>query len=208
MIAIAIVAVVGITLYFAFGMPGMDHGASSPTEEHDASTSASAVSTTPRLVDPGAFEAAMQDGDSFVVNVHTPYDGEIAGTDAFITFDSIEQSSVELPGDLSTPMLVYCRSGNMSRAAAETLTEMGYIDVVELDGGVGATDCPRPVAPALSTSAPQCVNGQRGHAEQKRTDLRLVGLGLVVSPDGGILVCHAYAGIRPDRADIGPLGWA
>jgi transposase len=40
---------------------------------------------------------------------------------------------------------------------------------------------------------------QRGHAKQKRTDLRLVGLGLVVSVDGGIpLVSHAYRGDRPD----------
>ena len=40
---------------------------------------------------------------------------------------------------------------------------------------------------------------QRGHAKQKRTDLRLIGLGLVVSVDGGIpLVSHAYAGDRPD----------
>jgi transposase len=40
---------------------------------------------------------------------------------------------------------------------------------------------------------------QRGHAKQKRTDLRLVGLGLVVSTDGGIPICsHAYAGNKPD----------
>ncbi len=40
---------------------------------------------------------------------------------------------------------------------------------------------------------------QRGHAKQKRNDLRLVGLGLVVSTDGGIpLVSHAYPGNRPD----------
>ena len=40
---------------------------------------------------------------------------------------------------------------------------------------------------------------QRGHAKQKRTDLRLVGLGLVVSTDGGIpLLSHAYPGNRPD----------
>lgn len=40
---------------------------------------------------------------------------------------------------------------------------------------------------------------QRGHAKQKRADLRLVGLGLVVSVDGGVpLVSHAYAGDRPD----------
>jgi len=40
---------------------------------------------------------------------------------------------------------------------------------------------------------------QRGHAKQKRTDLRLVGLGLVVSTDGGVpLLSHTYAGDRPD----------
>ena len=40
---------------------------------------------------------------------------------------------------------------------------------------------------------------QRGKAKQKRTDLRLVGLALVVTRDGGIpLLSHAYAGDRPD----------
>ena len=40
---------------------------------------------------------------------------------------------------------------------------------------------------------------QRGHAKQKRVDLRLVGLGLVVTRDGGVpVVSHAYAGNRPD----------
>jgi transposase len=47
---------------------------------------------------------------------------------------------------------------------------------------------------------------QRGHAKQKRTDLRLVGLGLVVSTDGGIpLVSHAYAGDRPDVTQFGAI---
>jgi transposase len=40
---------------------------------------------------------------------------------------------------------------------------------------------------------------QRGKAKQKRTDLRLAGLGLVVTRDGGIpLTWHAYPGDRPD----------
>ena len=40
---------------------------------------------------------------------------------------------------------------------------------------------------------------QRGHAKQKRNDLRLVGLGLVVTRDGAIpIVSHTYAGNRPD----------
>jgi len=40
---------------------------------------------------------------------------------------------------------------------------------------------------------------QRGKAKQKRTDLRLVGLALVVTREGGIpLLSHAYPGDRPD----------
>ena len=40
---------------------------------------------------------------------------------------------------------------------------------------------------------------QRGKAKQKRVDLRLVGLALVVTRDGGVpVVSHAYPGDRPD----------
>ena len=40
---------------------------------------------------------------------------------------------------------------------------------------------------------------QRGHSKQKRADLRIVGLGLVVSTDGQVpLVSHAYPGNKPD----------
>jgi transposase len=40
---------------------------------------------------------------------------------------------------------------------------------------------------------------QRGKAKQKRSDLRLVGLGLVVTRDGGVpLLSHAYPGNKPD----------
>ena len=40
---------------------------------------------------------------------------------------------------------------------------------------------------------------QRGKAKQKQADLRLVGLGLVVTRDGGIpLLSHAYPGSKPD----------
>jgi transposase len=40
---------------------------------------------------------------------------------------------------------------------------------------------------------------QRGKAKQKRADLRLVGLGLVITRDGGIpLLSHTYPGNKPD----------
>ena len=51
----------------------------------------------------------------------------------------------------------------------------------------------------IDSANPKAPIAQRGHAKQKRTDLRIVGLGLVVSVDGGIpLVSHAYAGNKPD----------
>ena len=51
----------------------------------------------------------------------------------------------------------------------------------------------------IDTTNDKAPIAQRGKAKQKRTDLRLVGLGLVVTRDGGIpLVSHAYPGNRPD----------
>jgi len=51
----------------------------------------------------------------------------------------------------------------------------------------------------IDTGNDRAPIAQRGHAKQKRTDLRLVGLGLIVSTDHGIpLLSHTYAGNRPD----------
>ncbi len=51
----------------------------------------------------------------------------------------------------------------------------------------------------IDTGNDRAPIAQRGRAKQKRTDLRLVGLGLVVTRDGGVpVVSHAYAGDRPD----------
>ena len=51
----------------------------------------------------------------------------------------------------------------------------------------------------IATGNTNAPIAQRGKAKQKRTDLRLVGLGLVVTRDGGIpLLSHTYPGDRPD----------
>ena len=51
----------------------------------------------------------------------------------------------------------------------------------------------------IGTANEKAPIAQRGKAKQKRSDLRLVGLGLVVTRDGGIpLTWHAYPGDRPD----------
>jgi transposase len=56
-------------------------------------------------------------------------------------------------------------------------------------------------ATCIDTGNDRAPIAQRGHARQKRTDLRLAGLGLVVTRDGGIpLAGHAHPGNRNDVA--------
>jgi transposase len=51
----------------------------------------------------------------------------------------------------------------------------------------------------IDTANGKAPVAQRGKAKQKRTGLRLAGLGLVVTRDGGIpLTWHAYPGDKPD----------
>jgi transposase len=51
----------------------------------------------------------------------------------------------------------------------------------------------------IDTANTQAPIAQRGKAKQKRMDLRLVGLALVVTRDGGVpIISHAYPGDRPD----------
>ncbi|MDH4335543.1 MAG: rhodanese-like domain-containing protein [Chloroflexota bacterium] len=75
--------------------------------------------------------------DFTLVNVHIPYDGEIAPTDLFIPFDQVEDRLAELP-PLGARIVLYCRSGSMSAIAARTLVAAGFTNVWNLDGGMNA----------------------------------------------------------------------
>ncbi len=74
----------------------------------------------------------------FILDVHTPEQQHLAGTDAFIPYDQVAENVNKLPEDKGVPILVYCRSGSMSKIAAEKLVEMGYRKVFDLVGGVQA----------------------------------------------------------------------
>ena len=71
----------------------------------------------------------LQNKDFYFVNVHTPYEGEIEKTDAFIPYNQIVKNLNKLPKDKNSKIVLYCKSGRMSAIAARRLTELGYTDV-------------------------------------------------------------------------------
>jgi rhodanese-related sulfurtransferase len=76
--------------------------------------------------------------DFTLVNVKTPYIGEIDGTDLYIPYDHLAANASALPGNKGARILVYCRSGAESAIAAQTLLDLRYTNVWNLDGGMNA----------------------------------------------------------------------
>lgn len=90
------------------------------------------------LVSPQEFTRLADDKDAFVIDVHTPEQTHIPGTDAVIAYDQIQKNKSQLPEDKSTPILIYCRSGSMSAQASKEIAELGYTNVYDLEGGSDA----------------------------------------------------------------------
>jgi rhodanese-related sulfurtransferase len=83
-------------------------------------------------------QALLENKDFVFVNVHIPFEGDIAGTDLSIPYDEIDRHLAELPGEKDAKIVLYCRSDRMSNIAAETLVGLGYTNVWNLDGGFQA----------------------------------------------------------------------
>jgi rhodanese-related sulfurtransferase len=86
-------------------------------------------------VSPTELRGMMQHQDLELVNTHVPFEGNIPGTDLSIPYDEIGRNLDRLPGE-DARIVLYCRSGNMSAEAAETLVGLGYTDVWDVRGGM------------------------------------------------------------------------
>ena len=90
-----------------------------------------------RTLEVDAFAGEMRWPGSFVVNVHTPDEGGLAGTAAFIDFDDVT-GDARLPAKKRSRILLYCWTGRMSAIAAASLAAHGYTNVADLSGGMVA----------------------------------------------------------------------
>ena len=74
--------------------------------------------------------------DFLLVNVHTPFEGNLSKTDLSIPYDEIGQNLNKLPEDKNAKIVLFCRSGHMSDIAAKELVKLGYTNISELAGGM------------------------------------------------------------------------
>lgn len=91
-------------------------------------------------VDVEAFDEAINgDNGGFLLDVRTTseweQDGHLANA-TLIPHSDLEEREDELPTEKDTLILLYCRSGNRSQDAAQTLLDMGFTNLIELESGI------------------------------------------------------------------------
>jgi rhodanese-related sulfurtransferase len=127
-----ILAVIAFASLFAIAACG------SVTDTADTSTTDSAgeAGTYQTLaIDDFAVIVTSDTKDYTIINVHIPYAGEIDGTDANIPFNDLDALTSALP-DKDAPIILYCRSGNMSEQASRALIDLGYTRIWDVPGGM------------------------------------------------------------------------
>ena len=122
-----IVLIVIVAAFFAYNTLG---------SSKNSSVLENVVSEGVKLVNPTEFSELIKKGDGFLVDVHIPEQTHIPGTDAFIPYNEVLSYTDQLPKDKNTPILVYCRSGSMSKTASQEIANLGYTNVYDLDGGI------------------------------------------------------------------------
>lgn len=91
-------------------------------------------------ITPAEFEKMNASKDFVLIDTHIPEQEHLEWTDIFIPYNEIEDNLEKLPKNKDEKIVLYCRSGTMSRAAAYTLVELGYTQVYDLVWGKIAYD--------------------------------------------------------------------
>lgn len=91
-----------------------------------------------RIVSVAELQSMLESKDFTMVNVHTPWEGDIPQTDLRLAYDQIETNLGQLPKEKEAKIVVYCYTSGMAKQAVATLTGQGFTNIWMLDGGTSA----------------------------------------------------------------------
>lgn len=95
-------------------------------------------------------QAIKENGSAFLLDVRTQTEWEQDGhleNATLVPHNELEAREGELPSEKDTMILLYCRSGNRSQDAAQTLADLGFTNIIELETGInGWKDAGMPVS--------------------------------------------------------------
>jgi rhodanese-related sulfurtransferase len=86
-------------------------------------------------VSPVELQKMLAAKDFTLVDVWTPYDGKIPGTDLFIHYTVFEKNLDKFP-DKTARIVLYCLGGAQSKILAEKMVGLGYTHIFRLVGGL------------------------------------------------------------------------
>jgi rhodanese-related sulfurtransferase len=97
------------------------------------------------------FDRAIEENENaFLLDVRTQTEWEQDGhleNATLVPHNELEAREGELPSEKDTMILLYCRSGNRSQDAAQTLVDLGFTNIIELETGInGWKDAGMPVS--------------------------------------------------------------
>ena len=125
-------------LFFALGLTACSSAAGTQTAVVVKGQKKSVEGGSYTGVNVAELKAMLMNKDFTFINVHIPFEGDIAETDLSIPYDQIDQNLEELPTDKKAKIVLYCRSGHMSTIAVKTLVGLGYTNTWNLSGGMNA----------------------------------------------------------------------
>ncbi len=137
-VAASIVAVLIVAIAVGWGLASRGSSGSASAVGRSDGTVVQADGGHWTNIAPAKLASLLTTEDVTLLNVKTPYIGEIAGTDLYIPYTDIAARKAELPADKAAKIVVYCRTGHESAIAAQTLLDLGYRTIDNLDGGMEA----------------------------------------------------------------------
>jgi molybdopterin/thiamine biosynthesis adenylyltransferase/rhodanese-related sulfurtransferase len=148
-----------------------------------------------REIDTAAAEAALADPRTVVLDVREPdeYEQGALPRAIHIPRGHLESQVENKVVERDAPVVIYCAAGNRSAFAAETLTQLGYTDVVSMIGGFNrwknegrAWSAPRTLSPDQRNRYQRhlLVNevGEEGQLKLLDSKVLLLGAGGLGSP--------------------------